>query len=98
MLILRPLISRDMDVFNVILFMAGFLRTLLVILIVYYAIKLIAKYVLPLFVNQPNQHKNFQNDRNSDRREGDVTIEGNRPKGGKISNDEGEYVDFEEID
>lgn len=97
MLILRPLILRDMNVLNVILFLAGFLRTLFVIIIVYYAIKLIAKYVFPLFISQPSQHKNFQNDRQS-RREGDVTIEGNRPKSGKISKDEGEYVDFEEVD
>ena len=97
MLILRPLILRDMNVLNVILFMAGFLRTLFVIIIVYYAIKLIAKYVLPLFMNQPNQHKNFQNDRQG-RQEGEVTIEGKRPKEGRISRDEGEYVDFEEVD
>ncbi|HKJ44151.1 MAG TPA: hypothetical protein VKA27_18785 [Sunxiuqinia sp.] len=77
--------------------MAGFLRTLFVIIIIYYAIKLIAKYVLPLFINQPHQHKNFQNDRQG-RQEGEVTIEGERPNGGKISRDEGEYVDFEEVD
>lgn len=86
-----------MNVLNVILFMAGFLRTLFVIIIVYYAVKFIAKYVFPLFISQSNQRKNFQNDRQG-RREGEVTIEGNRPGDGRIPKDEGEYVDFEEID
>lgn len=86
-----------MEVLNVILFLAGFVRTLVVILIIYYLIKFVFKYVLPLFINQSGQQKNVRNDRQS-RREGDVTIEGDRPQGGRIPKDEGEYVDFEEVD
>ena len=86
-----------MVVLNVILFLAGFLRTLFVIIIVYYAIKLITRFVFPLFMNQPKQRNDFQNNSGS-RNEGEVTIEGDRPRGGKIPKDEGEYIDFEEVD
>lgn len=86
-----------MEVLNVILFLAGFIRTLVVIVLVYYGLKLLAKYVMPLFVGQSNQQQNFQN-RQQSRREGDVTVEGNGSRDSKYSRDEGEYVDFEEVE
>ncbi|WP_339740726.1 hypothetical protein [uncultured Sunxiuqinia sp.] len=82
---------------NVILFLVGFFRTLFVIVVIYYLIKILTKYVLPLFINQPKQHRDFRDPRNS-KPEGEVTIEKDRYNGGRIRKDEGEYVDFEEID
>ena len=46
--------------------------------------------------NPPQQNSNFQKQDN--RREGDVTIENDQRKGSRVSKDEGEYVDFEEVD
>lgn len=86
-----------MEVLNVILFLAGFFRTLLVIIVIYYLIRFITKYVIPLFISRPDHSNNFRNQKQS-RKEGDVTIEGDKPGNGKISKDEGEYVDYEEID
>lgn len=86
-----------MENLNVILFLAGFVRTLVVVIVIYYLIKLISRFVLPLFINQPNQRNNFRQQRPT-RKEGDVTIEGDRPRSGQFSKDEGEYVDFEEVD
>ena len=86
-----------MEVFNVILFLAGFFRTLFVIVIIYYLIKIITKFLLPLFMNQSKQQQNFQNNRQS-KPEGEVTIERDKTNGGRVSKDEGEYVDFEEVD
>ena len=80
-----------------ILFLTGFLRTLFVIVVIYYLIKILTKFVLPLFINQPRQNRDFREPRNS-KPEGQVTIEKDRYNGGRIPKDEGDYVDFEEID
>ena len=42
------------------------------------------------FENQPNQYNN--------KKEGDVTINSNLNKDKKINKDEGDYVDYEELD
>ncbi|WP_133464998.1 DUF4834 family protein [Sunxiuqinia elliptica] len=55
------------------------------------------RYIFPLFISQPNQQRNFQQQRQK-RPEGDVTVESNGSRGGRIPKDEGEYVDFEEVD
>ena len=86
-----------MEQLNVILFLVNFVKTLFVIIVIYYLIRFITRLVLPLFFNQPRQSNNFNNQKKS-RKEGDVTIEGNKSGGGKFSSDEGEYVDFEEVD
>ncbi|WP_159522090.1 hypothetical protein [Sunxiuqinia indica] len=86
-----------MEELNVILFLVNFVKTLFVIIVIYYLIRFVARLVLPLFFNRPKQSNNFNNQQKS-RKEGDVTIEGNKSQGGKFSNDEGEYVDFEEVD
>ncbi|MGQ7869055.1 hypothetical protein [Sunxiuqinia sp. sy24] len=86
-----------MEQLNVILFLVGFFRTLFVFVVIYYLIKLLTRYVLPLFFSQPKQHRDFREPRNS-KPEGEVTIETKRNNGNHIPKDEGEYVDFEEVD
>ncbi|WP_299581842.1 hypothetical protein [uncultured Sunxiuqinia sp.] len=86
-----------MEQLNVILFLVGFFRTLFVFVVIYYLIKLLTKYVLPLFISQPKQHRDFREPRPS-KPEGEVTIEKNQYNNGRIPKDEGEYVDFEEVD
>jgi len=89
----------------IILFMVGFIRTLVVILIVYYVFKLFNKYILPLILEnkiRQMQENNFERNRRQNqtrRNEGDVIINHRAEKGaGKHTTDDGEYVDFEEIE
>jgi hypothetical protein len=88
----------------VVLYMVGFLRTILIIVIIYYAIRLFARYVLPLLVDkgiknmqQKMQNQQFQNQRQS-RPDGEVTIETKKTTRNQESQSDGDYVDFEEVD
>jgi hypothetical protein len=86
------------------LYIVNFLRTLIIIAVIYYAIRLFTRYVLPLFLEnkikemkQKMEEQQRQQQRSA-KRDGDVTIEYNQ-KGNSVRNrDEGEYVDFEEVD
>lgn len=78
----------------------GFVRTLLILLAIYYGYKFLTKYIFPLMfrnyvnkmTNKHRQHNQFQKD------EGDVTIRYNNQKNEKkVDKDKGEYVDYEEI-
>jgi hypothetical protein len=88
----------------IILVITNFLRTLFIIALVYYGIRLFTRYVLPLLVDkglknmqQKMQDQQRQNQR-STRPPGDVTIEGNPQRGKNSGQIKGEYVDFEEVD
>ena len=82
----------------------GLLRTIAIILIVYYAFKLIGRYILPLFVKRmvdnvekkyKDQQQNFSRDENA--KVGETVID-KKPSQAKGSNkDVGDYVDYEEI-
>jgi len=67
----------------VILFLTNFLRTLFIIAIIYYGIKFVTRYVLPLLVDKglKNMQQKMQNQQQQNQRStrppGDVTIEGN---------------------
>ncbi len=88
----------------ILLYLFNFLRTLFIILIIYYAIRLFARYVLPLMVDKGiksmqqkmnNQQQNYNQQR---RRDGEVTIERDRTNPRNREQNQGEYVDFEEVD
>lgn len=88
----------------ILLYLFNFLRTLFIILIIYYAIRLFARYVLPLMVDKGiknmqqkmnNQQQNYNQQR---RRDGEVTIERDRTNSRNREQNQGEYVDFEEVD
>ena len=88
----------------IILFLVNFLRTLFIIVIIYYGIKFISRYIFPMLVDkgiknmqQKMQDQQRQNQR-STRPPGDVTIEGNPQTSKSRSQIKGEYVDFEEVD
>jgi hypothetical protein len=88
----------------VVLFLVGFVRTLLIIVIVYYGIKIVSKYVLPLLVDkgmkkmqQKMQDQQKQHQQPS-RPDGEVTIEADKKKNQNSGKAKGEYVDFEEVD
>ncbi len=89
----------------ILLYLFNFLRTLFIILIIYYAIRLVARYVLPMVVDKGI--KNMQQKMNEQQRQyqqgqkrpkGDVTIERDRTNPRNTEPDKGEYVDFEEVD
>ena len=89
----------------ILLYLFNFIRTLLIILIIYYAIRLIVRYVLPILVDK--SLKNMQQKMNDqqqqfrqrpNRPDGKVTVERNRSNQRNPGEDDGEYVDFEEVD
>ncbi|MBN1340104.1 MAG: hypothetical protein JXA03_12315 [Bacteroidales bacterium] len=69
------------------------LRTILIILLVYYIFRFFIRYVIPflLFFIRKTAEKRFH-----DRKNGDVSA-GHIPEKRELSNDVGEYVDFVEI-
>lgn len=74
-----------------ILYIVGFFRTLLFILAVYFIVRFVVRLLMP-------DSRNPSNDASSNSREGETIIRFNQ-KGEKIiDKDEGEYVDFEEVD
>jgi hypothetical protein len=92
----------------------GLLRTIAIIALVYFGIKLIARYVLPFLLRwgakkaqekmyddmnqrQQNRH-NQQSDKQQVKDDGKVKIEYiKKKKRQSYSDNDGEYVDFEEI-
>lgn len=88
----------------IILFLINFLRTIFIIVIIYYGIRLFTRYILPLLLDkgvkkmqQKMQEQQQQNERNR-RREGEVTIETNQRNSKNSTVDKGDYIDFEEVD
>lgn len=88
----------------IILYIFSFIRTLVIIAIIYFAIKLFTRYVLPLLLESKlneMQKKMQEQQRNRQREgkpEGDVTIEYDSKNNRNRNQNEGEYVDFEEVD
>ncbi|MBK5208099.1 MAG: DUF4834 family protein [Flavobacteriaceae bacterium] len=85
----------------------GLLRTLAIIVIVYYVIKFIGRYILPLFVRKivDNVEKKMrdqqqQNQNQQEKSAGKVgeTVIAKKPSDYKEGNkDVGDYVDYEEV-
>ena len=75
------------------------LRTILIIIMVYYMVKLIARYVLPLLARyfirrtQKTYQKQYQQPK---KKMGEMNVE-YEPEKKKEMNDLGEYIDYEEI-
>lgn len=83
----------------------GFLRTILIIVLIYYGLKILSRLFAPLLVKYitkkaeqrfGGQFGSFRQ-QEPPKKEGEITIE--KMPGQKSSNkDVGEYVDYEEID
>ncbi len=84
----------------------NFIRTILIIVLVYYAFKFIARLVFPLLFKKvmSNVEKKFneQQHRNATNeppiKEGETVIDKTPNQTKKINDDAGEYVDYEEIE
>ncbi|PKQ44157.1 DUF4834 family protein [Confluentibacter flavum] len=85
----------------------GILRTLLIILLIYYGVKIITRIFAPLLLKYAAKkasqhfggtHGEFQRQqKNTTKKEGEVTID-KMPNTKTSNKDVGEYVDYEEID
>ncbi len=86
--------------------LGGFLRTLFIIVLCYYAFRFAMRYLFPLFVykaakkaseNFQQRQQDFYNQQNSSQNQNTQqdSFEADRPKEKKKV---GEYIDFEEID
>ena len=86
----------------------GILKTILVVLLVYYLFKILARWFAPkLFTYAARrtekhfreQFENFQTfDQDEQRPEGDVSIDKKPTRNKSTSKDIGEYIDFEELE
>ncbi|WP_452224554.1 DUF4834 family protein [Lacinutrix chionoecetis] len=86
----------------------GFLKTILIILLVYYGFKILARFFGPFILKYlskkaterfSGQFRDFNNQRQQQKpqNEGEITID-KMPKNKSSNNSVGEYVDYEEID
>ena len=86
------------------LYIVNFLRTLIIIVIIYYAIKLFTRYVLPLILEnkikdmQQKMQEQQKQQRRTGKQDGEVTIEYDQKRNNSRNRDDGEYVDFEEVE
>lgn len=86
------------------LYFVNFFRTILIIAIIYFGIRLVTRYILPLLVDKgiKNMQQKMQDQQRRNqpprRPEGEVTVEGEAPHRKKNANDKGEYIDFEEVE
>lgn len=84
------------------LYLVGFLRTLVIIAVIYFGFRVIVRYIFPKIIdkgmkNMQQKMREQQQQQQPKRPEGEVTIE--TPRTNKRNTpDNGEYVDFEEID
>lgn len=88
----------------VILYFVGFLRTVFVIAIIYFVIRVFSRYILPMLVEkgvkgmQQKMYEQQRQKQQSNKHEGEVTIEYNDKNKKNRNQNEGDYVDFEEVD
>lgn len=85
------------------LFIVGFVRTLFIIAIIYFGIKLISRYVLPMLIdkgvkNMQQKMQNQQRQKEPSRPEGEVTIEKKKTNKSASAKNNTDYVDFEEVE
>ena len=77
--------------------MITFLKVILIFVIIFYLIKFVFRYFIQKFLNNHNTNtKDFYNSK--EKKEGEVTVEKTEQKKKIHSKDEGEYVDFEDVD
>jgi len=79
----------------------GLIRTLLIILLIYYLFQIIAKYVIPLFMkrflnNMEQKFREQHQPKEPDKKVGETTIL-KKPNTNKSNNNVGEYIDYEEV-
>ena len=91
-----------MNFLFVILVLANFFETILIILLIFYGLKFVGRILFPIVVKKAvnnMQERQSQYQRQQQHKpEGEVTIEKDRKQQTRNNTTEGEYVDFEEIE
>jgi len=90
-----------MNLLFVILSIPGFLRTIGILVIVYYGFKFVVRLLFPVVVKKAMndmQTRQTANQRGEQKQEGKVTVESKHRDQNRNKTTEGEYVDFEEVD
>lgn len=88
----------------VLLYLFNFLRTLFIIVLIYFGFRILVRYIFPMLLDkgiknmQQKMRDQQRGHQHPKRPEGEVTIEGQPGKGKKNNRSEGEYIDFEEVD
>ncbi|MCD4696569.1 MAG: DUF4834 family protein [Bacteroidales bacterium] len=75
------------------------LRTILIIVLVYYMVKLFVRFVLPFIARYfiRKSFSNFQNQKQTtSKKEGEINVD-YTPKKKNLGDDLGEYIDYEEV-
>jgi hypothetical protein len=81
----------------------GLIRTILIILLIYYAFKVLSRLFAPLLIKfvakkaQEHFEGQFQKQNEPQRKEGEVTID-KVPNTKSSNKNVGDYIDYEEID
>ena len=82
----------------------GFLRTILIIMLIYYGIKFLGRLLAPVLLKrfakkmQDRFQQQYQNPENPPQEEGKVTLEKTNTSTKTKLDDVGDYVDFEEVE
>jgi len=81
----------------------GLFRTILIIIIVYYVLKFVSKYILPIILKkavnkvQKDMNNQFEQEQKSKVNVGETSVD-YAPKNNSSNNNVGEYIDYEELD
>ncbi|HAQ21199.1 MAG TPA: DUF4834 domain-containing protein [Prolixibacteraceae bacterium] len=89
-----------MDQLFVILVLTNFLKTVGIMVVIYFVLKFVGRLLFPIVVKKAvnNMQARQSQYQRQQKQEGEVTVEKNRRDQSRARNTEGEYVDFEEVD
>jgi len=80
----------------------GLLKTIAILIIIYYALKFVGKYIMPLFIkkvisNVEKKYKQQQEQQEPKGKVGETSIAKKPPKTKESNKNIGDYVDYEEV-
>ena len=78
--------------------MVGIARFLLILFIIFFIVRIFTRYIFRSYVKNMQQNFGNHQNKNNSRKDGDVTINTKPNQGKKFDKDEGDYVDYEELD
>jgi len=78
----------------------GFLRFIIIFLVVSYLLSLLLRFMFKRYIKkvQKNFNERTQEYNNMNKNEGDISVDYSPESEQRTNNNDGEYVDFEEID
>jgi hypothetical protein len=87
----------------IVLYITNFIKTLFIIVVIYYGIRIFTRYILPSIVdkgikNMQQKMYDQQRQQRPSRPEGEVIIEKKQRGSQNQEQNRGEYVDFEEVE